>query len=195
MLAVVVIGSAPIRLAAAPPDWVTPGPPPWAEGELRERANQEAPQTDTTSSTETLGCEPIEQSAEEVLPGVVLTWDSAFLCADAPDEGSYEFTVTVANSADSAEAISIDDLALTHATPRPRGQAPGASGDATGLPLTLAPGETASFTVSGTYELVQTDEGKKANLHFRASGHGSSSGEPFELGINAHVRAPGVPLD
>ncbi|MCM8750333.1 hypothetical protein NET02_14360 [Thermomicrobiaceae bacterium CFH 74404] len=195
VLAVVVIGSAPIRLAAAPPDWVTPGPPPWAGGELRERANQEAPQTDTTSSTETLGCEPIEQSAEEVLPGVVLTWDSAFLCADAPDAGSYELTVTVSNSAESAEAVSIDALTLTHTTPRPRGQAPSASGDATGLPLTLAPGTTASFTVSGTYELVETDEGKKANLHFRASGHGLSSGEPFELGINAHVRAPGVPLD
>ncbi|GBD15736.1 hypothetical protein HRbin26_00629 [bacterium HR26] len=147
------------------------------------------------SAQDTQACDPIEQSTEEVLPGIVLTWDSAFLCADAPDEGSYEFTVTVANSADSAEAISIDDLALTHTTPRPRGQAPGANGEATGLPLPLVPGETASFTVSGTYELVQTDEGKKANLHFRASGHGVSSSEPFELGINAHVRAPGVPLD
>ena len=47
--------------------------------------------------------------------------------------------------------------------------------------------------MSGTYELVQMDEGKQANLHFRASGHGASSGEPFELGINAHVRAPSVP--
>mgnify|MGYP001090957272 CR=1 FL=1 len=147
------------------------------------------------SAQDTQVCQPIEQSTEEVLPGVVLTWDSAFLCADAPDEGSYAFTVTVANSAESAEAVSIDDLAQTHATPSPRGQAPGASGDATGLPLTLAPGETASFTVSGTYKLVQTDEGKKANLHFRASGHRASSGEPFELGINAHFRAPGVPLD
>ena len=104
-------------------------------------------------------------------------------------------TVTVANSAESAEAVSIDDLVLAHTTPRPRGQAPDASGEATGLPLALAPGQTASFTASGTYELVQTDEGKKANLHFRASGHGASSGEPFELGINAHFRAPGVPLD
>lgn len=147
------------------------------------------------SAQDTQVCDPIEQSAEEVLSGVVLTWDSAFLCADAPDEGSYEFTVTVANSAESAEAVSIDDLTLTHTTPRPRGQAPDASGEATGLPLALAPGETASFTVSGTYELAQTDEGKKANLHFRASGHGASSGEPFELGINAHFRAPGVPLD
>lgn len=101
----------------------------------------------------------------------------------------------VANSADSTEAVAIDDLVLTHTTPRPRGQAPAASGEVTGLPLTLAPGQTASFSVSGTYKLVQTDEGKKANLHFRANGHGASSGEPFRLGINAHFRAPGVPLD
>lgn len=188
VLAMLAIGAAPLRLAAEPPAWVVAGP--------HARDDQQDVQTETTTSgASTVDCEPIEPSTEEVLPGVVLTWDSAFLCADAPDEGSYEFTVTVANSAESAQAISIDDFALTHTTPRPRGQAPGASGEATGLPLTLAPGETASFTVSGTYELVATDEGKKANLHFRASGHGASSGEPFQVGINAHVRAPGVPLD
>ncbi|MER3486780.1 MAG: hypothetical protein C4345_13210, partial [Chloroflexota bacterium] len=83
------------------------------------------------SAQDTQVCSPIEQSTEEVLPGVVLTWDSAFLCADAPDEGSYELTVMVANSADSTEAVSIDNLDLSHTTPRSRGQAPDASGEAT----------------------------------------------------------------
>jgi hypothetical protein len=46
--------------------------------------------------------------------------------------------------------------------------------------------------VSGTYTLVNTDEGAKANLHFQALGRGVTTGEPFALGINAHLRAPGV---
>ena len=56
---------------------------------------------------------------------------------------------------------------------------------AAGLPVTVAPGETESFTVSGTYELVQTDEGDKANLHLVATG---SAGGRFTLGINVHLR-------
>jgi hypothetical protein len=88
--------------------------------------------------------------------------------------------------------VTITDLELTHTTPRPRGRGPAATGEAQGLPITVAPGETKSFTVTGTYELVQTDEGKKANLHFTAFGNGVESGESFELGINTHFRAPGV---
>lgn len=137
-------------------------------------------------------CAVVDDSTEEVIPGVILTWDSSFLCDDAPDEGSYEFTVQVSNDPGSAEAVRIGDLKLTHTTPCPRGGCPDATGEAQGLPITAAPGETDSFTVSGTYELVETDEGKKANLHFLAHGDGVSSGEPFDLGINAHFRAPGV---
>jgi len=137
-------------------------------------------------------CQSVDTSTEEVLPGVTLTWDSSFLCANAPDEGSYQFTVSVTNHAGSDEGVRIDDLSLVNATPKPRGQGPDATGTATGLPLELAPGETGSFVVSGDYELVETDEGKKANLHFIADGVGTTSGAPFELGINAHFRAPGV---
>jgi len=137
-------------------------------------------------------CEPVDQSTEEVLPGVVLTWDSSFLCANAPDSDTYTFTVTVSNSAASDEAVVIESLALSHTTPRPRGRAPSATGSADGLPVTIAPGESADFTVNGSYQLVATDEGKKANLHFRAMGSGEESGLDFQLGINAHFRAPGV---
>lgn len=137
-------------------------------------------------------CQKVDDSTEEVLPGVTLTWGSSFLCAGAPDEGSYEFTVTVTNHAGSVETVTIDDLELVQTTPKPRGQGPDATGEASGLPTTLAPGATDSFTVSGTYQLVATDDGEKANLHFLADGTGDAGGEPFELGINAHFRAPGV---
>lgn len=137
-------------------------------------------------------CAVTDQSTETVLPGVTLTYDSSFHCRDAEDSGTYEVAVTVANAADSAEAVRIDDVVLSHTTPRPRGQGPDASADASGVPVTLEPGAAADIVVSGDYELVDTDEGAKANLHLRALGEGVSSGEPFALGVNVHLRAPGV---
>jgi hypothetical protein len=137
-------------------------------------------------------CESVEDSAQEVLTGVHLTWGSSFLCADAPDENSYTFRVTVANDAGSTQAVMINDVDLRRVTP-PRS---GAKGTLTkpvqGLPAMIDPGESISFDLTGTYELGETDEGKKANLHYRAEGAGADSAEPFSLGINAHFRAPGV---
>jgi hypothetical protein len=140
-------------------------------------------------------CALVDQSTEEVLPGVTLTWDSSFLCADAPDSGTYEIEVTVSNAAGSAEAVEITDLRLSHTTPRPGGQGPDATAQAEGLPIEVAPGESESFRVFGSYELVSTDEGDKANLHLLASGSGVESGEGFELGINVHLRGPGAVED
>jgi hypothetical protein len=137
-------------------------------------------------------CAVDDTSTQEVLPGVTLTWDSSFRCEDAPDEGAYEITVQVSNDAASSEAVRIEDLILSHTTPRPRGQAPEATAEPEGLPIIVAPGETDSFSVSGTYTLVQTDEGKKANLHLLALGEGTDSGLEFQLGINVHLRAPGA---
>jgi hypothetical protein len=148
------------------------------------------PSTPAFAQTQT--CSPVDQSTEEVLPGVTLTYDSSFLCTDAPDTGSYSVTVTVSNAASSSEAVRIESLELSHTTPRPRGRAPSASADASGLPLTIAPGESASFTVSGSYQLVTTDEGKKANLHLRANGVGVSTNLPFQLGINVLLRGLGA---
>ncbi|MGH2451045.1 MAG: hypothetical protein ACRDGE_07215 [Candidatus Limnocylindria bacterium] len=146
----------------------------------------------SSSLAQTASCELVDQSTEEVLPGVTLTWDSSFLCADAPASGTYEIEVTVSNAAGSAEAVEIRDLRLSHTTPRPRGQGPDATAEAEGLPIVVAPGESESFRVSGSYELVSTDEGDKANLHLLASGSGVESGESFELGINVHLRGPGA---
>lgn len=141
------------------------------------------------------GCVAIPEadaSAEEVVPGAGLRWSSAFRCENAAAEGEYSFTVTVSRSDSGGGAVTIEQLALTHTTPRPRGEAPGATFEAEGLPLTLAPGETKEFTVRGTYELASTDEGDKANLHFCAAGLDEATGEPFRLGINALLRGPGA---
>jgi len=83
-------------------------------------------------------------------------------------------------------------LELTHATPRPGRQTPSASARADDLPVVIGSGQTRSFSISGTYELVETDEGDKANLHLRATGAGAVSSEPFEVGINVHLRSPGA---
>jgi hypothetical protein len=141
---------------------------------------------------QTQRCTQVDRSTKEVLPGVTLTWGSSFLCAGAPDMGTYSFTVRVRNHADSVEAVKIKRLKLSHTTPRPRGEGPDASATASGLPIVVRPGETKRFSVSGSYELVRTDEGKKANIHLLAKGQGLSSGKSFKLGINAHFRAPGV---
>lgn len=139
-------------------------------------------------------CIATGQSTEEVLPGITITWDSAFHCENAPDEGEYEFTVTISNDANSNETVIIEALALTHTTPRPRGQAPEATAETTDLPVVVAPGESQSFTVSGSYTLVTTGADKKANIHFRATGYGPTT-EPFYLGLNAMLRGEGVDPD
>jgi hypothetical protein len=126
-----------------------------------------------------------------VLPGVPLTGDSSFHCKNAPDSGSYKIKLRVKNADGSAQAVTIDELRLKKTTPRPRRQAPDATANATGLPITVAPGGSDSFRVRGSYELVETDEGKKANLHLKALGKGVESGT-FKLGINVHLRMPGV---
>jgi hypothetical protein len=131
------------------------------------------------------------QSREEVLPGLILSWDSSFRCENAPDAGSFEFTIIFSNDERSAQAAQIDTLMLTHTTPRPRFQAPKVTvEELENLPLLIQPGSKDSLIVRGKYELVSTDEGNKANLHFQAKGIGFTTKEPFRLGINAHLRAP-----
>jgi hypothetical protein len=143
------------------------------------------------ASSQAQTCPPVDQSAEEILPRVVLTWDSSFRCAGAPDQGAYEITVVLSSSAASAAAIRLERLELTHTTPRPRGEAPAATAQAAGLPATLAPGASVSLTINGQYDLVSTDDGEKANLHLLAHGQGLAGGEPFSLGINVHLRGWG----
>lgn len=138
-------------------------------------------------------CAVADSSSEVVLAGVILDWDSSLLCAEVPDSGSYEITVTLANDPGSGESVTLDTLVLTHTTPRPRGRAPEATlSEVEGLPGVLGAGEKISLTARGSYELARTDEGNKANLHFQARGHGVTSNEPFRLGINLHLRAPGA---
>jgi hypothetical protein len=145
-----------------------------------------------SSLAATANCELVDRSTEDVLPGVTLTWGSSFLCANAPDSGTYEIEVTVSNATGSTEAVEITDLRLSHTTPRPGGRGPEATAEAQGLPIVVGPGESESFRVSGSYELVSTDEGDKANVHLRALGRGVESGDSFELGINVALRGEGA---
>lgn len=137
-------------------------------------------------------CTPTGQQTEMVVPGVILTWDSAFHCADAPDAGSYAITVTITNAPHSDEAVRIDEVRLSSTTPRPRGRGPVATAVAGGVPLVIAPGEQGTFSVHGSSTLVGTDEGAKANLHLRATGQGMQSAEPLVLGINVQLRGSGA---
>jgi len=133
-------------------------------------------------------CEVRDRDTKGVLPGVTLTWDSSFRCADAPKQGTYEIRVTVSNGGRSVEEVRIGDVKLIHTTPRPAGEGPQATAEDTGLPVVVGPGETAGFGVAGGYELVKTDEGWKANLHLQAIGRGLNTGERFRLGINVKLR-------
>lgn len=128
------------------------------------------------------------QASTQALPGVTLTWDSSFFCWGIPQTGTYAITVTVHNDSASTQTIAIDTLRLSHTTPRPGGGAPAATAVASGLPVTLAPGASGSFAVSGSYQLVKTAEGHKANLHLRVVGHAVSSTPTFQLGSNIMLR-------
>jgi outer membrane biosynthesis protein TonB len=134
----------------------------------------------------------MEQTSEQVLPDVTLTWDSSFHCQQAAETGSYAFVLTIAYDDPVVSAangpVVINDLVLRHTTPRPGGQGPEASVNVSGLPLQLAPGGQAQLAVSGDYELAQTGATQRANLHFCASGELAEGGQLFTLGLNAHLR-------
>jgi hypothetical protein len=135
-------------------------------------------------------CISVEQTTEEVVPGVFLTFDSELLCAGMEPTGVYAVTVHVTNEGTSVERpVTIDRLFLSHTTPRPRMTAPEATVVVDGLPVELMPGSMKSFTVSGEYTLVQTGQGMKANLHLRAAGYATMDWEPFILGINVMLRS------
>jgi hypothetical protein len=143
------------------------------------------------AQTETPTCSAQDTSTGEATEGVTLTYDSAFVCPDAADAGTWSITVNVSNASDTTSGLTLNQLTLSHTSPRPGGVGPAAGAEASGLPLSLAAGESGTFDASGTYELVETDEGNKANLHLRVSG-ATDEDEPFLLGINVLVRAPGV---
>lgn len=136
----------------------------------------------------------VDTSEAEVLPGVILHWESSFACQVDNDSGSYEFTFKVTNK--SSQPVEITDIRLFQVTPRPRrSAATGTLTSKSGFPTQIAAGGSASFTVGGTYTLAVTDEGKKANLHFAVDGAGveaANAGEPFHLGVNLAIRGPGA---
>lgn len=145
------------------------------------------------TAVESEACSVLKTTSQEVLPGITLTYDSAIWCQGVSDEGSYRITATIGNSATSVEGVVIDALALRLTTPRPRGQTPSVELEAdAGLPLRVEPGMVSNLTLAGTYALVATGDGKKANVHIHARGYGENSGVRFNLGINIHLRGEGT---
>lgn len=133
-------------------------------------------------------CRAVDAESDVVLPGVTLTYDSSFRCANVPNQGTYELTVTVENATESVQAVELETLEFRGTSPRPRGRRPSATAQTADLPVRVDPGASATFDVSGSYRLVSTDEGDKANLHLRIEGVGATDGEPFDLGLNVHLR-------
>lgn len=132
-------------------------------------------------------CRSSEPSTE-TLSGATLVYTGSFHCAAA--NGTFSLTVDVSSDDESEGMVTIDNLVLTHTTPKPRGQAAEAAVQPQGLPLTLEPGQRGSFTVTGTYALIETGRGGKgkANLHLQAEGASAAGEQPFELGLNVHLR-------
>jgi hypothetical protein len=128
-----------------------------------------------------------EQSRENVLPDVVIIWDSSFHCIEADEQGTYGFTATLSYEGPVDTSILLDEIRLTHTTPRPMGEAPEATANVEGLPLLLTADGT-EVTVTGEYELATPGAARLANLHFCAEGQVQESGTPFALGLNAHLR-------
>lgn len=141
-------------------------------------------------------CVAEEQSSEEVASGIILTWDSALRCKDAPLSGEYTFDVQVTAAVTNTEVASLQAVTLTHTTPRLFDQGPDASVDlVTGLPFTITAGQMQTFTVVGVYELAASGAAKLANLHFCATGIDAATHQPFYLGLNAFLRGPGMDDD
>jgi hypothetical protein len=139
----------------------------------------------------------VAQSTKQVAPGVTLTWDDSFVCAEPGARGSYTFTATITNSAASTAAASLNELVLSHTTPR-RGPPPplGPANPAfqtTGLPATLQPGQSAQISVTGDYQTVRDDDRdvNKLTLHFRLNG-AVADGAAFRLGLNVHLTPLGA---
>lgn len=165
---------------AAPTTVPTPGP---------TATTPPLPTPDPAQPCETMI--PGDETSEDVAPGAQLTWRGAYRCIDAPDQGRYRFTLVISNAGSSASPASVDGVELTHTTPRPHGEGPQATASTSGVPVVIAPGASANIIVAGTYSLVGTDEGKKANLHFCVRGE-TEAGDPFYLGVNALIRGAGA---
>jgi hypothetical protein len=128
----------------------------------------------------------VQQTSQEVLPGVSLIWGSSFFSPYAVRTGSYSLTVAVLNREDSEEAVEITRLRLIAVTPRSPVMEPRTNGESYGLPITIKPGDSHSFEIDGRYELVPSREGGRADLHFLASGQGVKSGERFQMEVKVH---------
>jgi hypothetical protein len=137
-------------------------------------------------------CIPLSIAAYQAAPTVKVQWENTFLCAGAPDSDTYRIVVRVWH-ASGTESAAFQQMVLTHKTPRARGRIPGGMKTGDTLPVNVSPSVMEqTFTVTGTYVLAETDEGKKANHHYILSGVAGAAGAPFSVPVNIKFRATGV---
>lgn len=129
-------------------------------------------------------CEPVFDFTFEAAPGATLTWDALLLCNDAEPAGEFTFQVSVANSEESSATVTLSDLEALFFFPE---DAAGATGD---FPLIIAPGESASFSVTGTFSLTGDEQLSLANLAFQAIGM-TDAGAPVHVPFFALFRPTG----
>ena len=139
-------------------------------------------------------CDVEGESTGEVADGVTITYDSVFLCTDAPASGTWFVDLSVSNDGASTTSVTITDVVLSHTSPSPDGEAPAATAEVEGDLPTVEPGATASLRIAGDYELATTDDGDKATLHLRLSGT-TGADEFFALGASVQLLATGVEPD
>lgn len=121
------------------------------------------------------------QFEEEVLPGVMLTWDGNYSCFLSTIQGLFSIEVSVVN--DSSSTILINDFVLVSVGPDGPDGPLEASVDPAGLPLTLGPGESVSFLSIGFFETAETKSGNQAVLGFEVLGEVGQRG--FALPVTA----------
>jgi|FLYL01.1.fsa_nt_gi hypothetical protein len=118
--------------------------------------------------------------------GVTVSWHGSHWCLGAPGSGTYQATLEI--GFEGAATLQVDGVSLRHTTPRPGGSGPEATVEVVDV---SQDGDTVTVTVTGSYELVDTDEGPKANIHLTATGAATGTNgedDPFRLGFNVHLR-------
>ncbi len=121
------------------------------------------------------------QIEEEVLPGVTVKWDGNYSCFLSTIQGLFSIEVSLHN--DSSSSLLINDFVLVSVGPDGPDGPLEASVDPAGLPLTLAPGETVSFSSVGFFETAETRSGNLAVLEFEVIGEVGQRG--FSLPVTA----------
>jgi len=181
----------PAPAAAAPLDSTRAGAP-----EARE----------ATPGGDVVTCFGNQYQRGSVGKGAQMIWDQELWCLEAGPTGRYSMPVRVANPG--GDAVRIDRVELHKITPGGLREAwneligpPAESVVFEGLPIALAPGGEATFTIRGRYLMNDDVDGsRRVNLHFvaHAVSHvdpGDGVGQELAIDFTGHVSNASEPED